>query len=234
MHNTLPQKKNMCVRNIVINIVSPKKKFISLISYFSKHICIFICAYKCSFVHVHISIHKCIFCALTCLQNMWSIPKTYNGMWNQRKQRRKCTKRKPKDIKREQSIWPFKTENDGKDGKVLTRRAHRQKRIVDQSPALQEKRQKDMRKRMTNAAHSNRPKLKRMVRMGRCLLVERVDEDGSLIGVPNCKIWAEKEAWAKGSTNWKSEERKRNEGMGARSVTLKWGLTQHHVAWEPF
>jgi hypothetical protein len=115
-------------------------------------------------------------------------------MWNQRKQRWKCTKRKPKDIKREQSIRPFKTEKDGKDGKVLTRRVRRQKRIVDQSPALHEKRQKDMRKRMTNAAHSNRPKLKRMVRMGRCLLVERVGEDGSSIGVPDCKIWAEKEA----------------------------------------
>ena len=31
----------------------------SLISYFSKHICI--CANKCSLVHVHISIHKYIF-----------------------------------------------------------------------------------------------------------------------------------------------------------------------------
>ena len=43
------------------NIVVPKK-FIFFVFYFSKHICIFVCVYKCSFVGVHISIQKCILC----------------------------------------------------------------------------------------------------------------------------------------------------------------------------
>ena len=50
------------------------------------------------------------------------------------------------------------------------------------------KKQKDIKRRITNAAHSDRSKLKRRVRMRRCLFVERVGENGSSIGVPDCKI----------------------------------------------
>ena len=90
-------------------------------------------------------------------------------------------RKKVKDIKREQSIRLFKIEKDGKDGKVVTCVTHRRRQIVD-------RRQKEIRKRITNAAYSNSSKLKRMVRIGRCLLVEHVGENGSSIGVPDCKI----------------------------------------------
>jgi hypothetical protein len=51
-------------------------------------------------------------------------------------------KKKAKDIKREQSIRPFKTEKNDKDEKVLTCMTYRQRRIVDRSPGLQEKSKK--------------------------------------------------------------------------------------------
>ena len=50
------------------------------------------------------------------------------------------------------------------------------------------KKQKDMKKRIADAAHSDRSKLKRMVRMRRYLLVECVGEDESSIEVPDYNI----------------------------------------------
>ena len=50
------------------------------------------------------------------------------------------------------------------------------------------KRQKDRKKEITQSAHSYRLKLKKMVRIERCLLVERVGENGSSNGVPDGQI----------------------------------------------
>jgi hypothetical protein len=47
-------------------------------------------------------------------------------------------RKRPKDTKKENdhvsTFRPFKTEINGRDGKVLTRRARRQKRRVNRSP----------------------------------------------------------------------------------------------------
>ena len=144
--------------------------------------CIFICAYKGSFLHAHISIQKCIFCALTCLLSMWSTPKhtktceikgnkggsaqgkskghkkgainptvqNWKGWWGwkdvtrmMRRWRRIVDrsldrKERAKKHKEENNQYitfqPFKTEKNGKDEKMLTRRARRRRRIVNRSP----------------------------------------------------------------------------------------------------
>ena len=60
-------------------------------------------------------------------------------MKKQREIKAEVHKEKAWDIKREQSIQPFKTEKKGRDGKVLTCRTRRRRRIVDQGPGSQEK-----------------------------------------------------------------------------------------------
>ena len=59
-----------------------------------------------------------------------------------KKTKAEAHKKKAKDIKREQPIRLFKTEKDGKDGKVLTCMMRRQRRIVNRSPGSQEKSKK--------------------------------------------------------------------------------------------
>jgi hypothetical protein len=66
-----------------------------------------------------------------------------------------------------------------------------------------------MKKRIANAAHSDRSKLKRMVRMRRYLLVERVGEDESSIGVPDCNIWQKSRLGRSGVQEAKSGGKRR-------------------------
>ena len=164
-----------------------REKFISPISYFSKHICLFTCAYKCSFVHAHISIHKrkifSSFCAQTCLLSMWFILK-HKMAYRIKGNKSRSAQEKAKDIKKGAinptvqnwkrmvgmerclpvgrvgedgssiraldrkkrakkhkeennqycTFLPFKTEKNGNDGKMFTRRARRRRRIVNRSP----------------------------------------------------------------------------------------------------
>jgi hypothetical protein len=46
---------------------------------------------------------------------------------------KKKTKRHKKENNQISTFRPFKTEKNGRDGKVLTRRAHRRKRLVNRS-----------------------------------------------------------------------------------------------------
>ena len=66
--------------------------------------------------------------------------------------------------------------------------------------------------------------------MRRCLLVERVGENGSSIGVPDSKIWVKMRRGAKwGPESEKGEKGTKWERKGARCV-LRWGLVRHHHA----
>ena len=69
-------------------------------------------------------------------------------------------RKRPKDTKKENdhisTFLPFKTEKNGKDGKVLTRGARRRKRFVKRSPGWS-----DMSKRARNGAVGSREEKER-------------------------------------------------------------------------
>ena len=65
--------------SITINTVS-QNKFTSLISCVSKHMSVCMCAYKGSFVHAHIPIHKMHFLCTNMFAKYVMHPKTYNGI----------------------------------------------------------------------------------------------------------------------------------------------------------
>ena len=143
MHNTVPKKKKCIKQNAqhCNKYCVPKEKksyslpliFLNIYVPTNAHLCVRIFLYINAFLYANV------------FAKYVKHPKTYNDKRNQRKQKQKCTKKKgkeTKDIKREQSIWPFKTEKDGKDGTVLTCMTRRRKRIVDRSPGSQEKSKK--------------------------------------------------------------------------------------------
>ncbi len=92
------------------------------------------------------------------------------------------------------------------------------------------KEQKDIKRRITNAAHSNRSKLKRMVRMGRCILIWHIGEDESSIGVPDGKIWAKERVGAKLGPNRKRKEEKQNGNGKDAARNKRWDLAWPHHA----
>ena len=69
------------------------------------------------------------FYALTCLSSMLYITKHRI----RRENKSTSTQEKAESTKREQSIRPFETEKEDRDGKVLTCRTRRRRRIVDQT-----------------------------------------------------------------------------------------------------
>ena len=155
------------------------------------------------------------FCTLTCLLSMWSIPKhtmTCGIKENKSKNAQKKKGKETKDIKREQSIRSFKTEKDGRDGKVLTCMTRRRKRIVNRSPGSQEKKQKDIKKGTTNAAHSNHSKLKKDDKDGKMLTRIAYRRRRILNRSPRLQDMSKRRGWGEvGSKRQKRREKAENE-----------------------